>query len=130
MLGSRTYKGNQITSSTPVGLIILTYDAILKHANLARLAVENKDIAAMCEHTHRATEGIIELASNLDHEKGGEIATNLSKLYAYFIRRLSDGMNLSDKEAYSEVISLVSSLKASWVEVSHKRDASRVQAHG
>jgi len=84
----------------------------------------------MCEHTHRATEGIIELASNLNHEKGGEIATNLSRLYAYFIRRLSDGMNLSDKEAYSEVISLLTSLKASWVEVSRKRETPRVQAHG
>jgi len=131
MLGSRTYKGNQVTSSTPVGLIILTYDVILKHTNLARLAVENKDIAAMCEHTHRATEGIIELATSLNHEKGGEIADNLGRLYAYCIRRLSDGMNLSDKEAYSEVVSLLSPLKASWTEVARKGESrQRLQAHG
>lgn len=131
MFGSRTYKDNQVTSSTPVGLIILTYDATLKHANLARLAIENKDIPAMCEHSHRATEGIIELATNLDYDNGGEIASNLGSLYAYCIRRLSDGMNLSDREAYSEVINLLTSLKTSWVAMSQKNDASKkLQAHG
>ena len=47
-------------------------------------------------------------------ESGGEIATNLRKLYMYMNGRIDDANIKMDPEIVNEVISLLSELNRSW----------------
>ena len=65
----------------------------------------------------RAQAILNELRANLNHEAGGEIATNLDRLYDYYLRRLFEA-NLRKQEApLIEVEGLVRTLRDGWAEM-------------
>jgi len=124
MSGYQAYRGNQINTAGPLGLIILSYDALYRSLGRARHAIHGGDLAAEADHTARAMEAIIELAGSLDFEAGGEVAQDLSVLYAYMMKRLSDGMCSCSTDAVDEVMSLVKTLREGWAGLSEQQQAS------
>ena len=75
-------------------------------------------MAAEADHLARALEALIELATSLDMEKGGTIASGLGNLYAYMNRRLLEGSTADTGAAIDEVLTLASSLREGWQELS------------
>ncbi len=131
MTGYKAYQGHQVDGSSPLGLVILSYEALYKSLGHARRAIIAGDLAAEADHTGRAIEAIIELATSLDMEKGGKIATSLAALYAYMIRRLNEGMCSCSTEAVDEVMQLVVTLREGWEEIARQQQhqpASRARA--
>jgi len=120
MTGYKAYQGNQVEGSGPLGLVLLSYEALYKSLGHARRAIEAGDLTAEVDHTGRAVEAIIELSTSLDAEKGGQIATSLASLYGYMIRRLHEGMCSCSCEAVDEVLGLVHTLREGWQEL-HQR---------
>ncbi|MDX8389698.1 MAG: flagellar export chaperone FliS [Mariprofundaceae bacterium] len=127
MAGYKTYRGNQVEGTGPLGLILLTYDSLHKSLLRARRAIEAGDLAAEADHSGRSLEALIELTSSLDMEKGGEVAVNLSRLYTYMNKRLTDGMCSCSTAAIDEVIDLTQSLREGWqqMELAQKREEVR-----
>ena len=131
MVGYRAYKGNQIESSTPVGLVVLTYDSIIKHLHLAHHHAVNLDFQHVCEHGARASEGILDLLSSLDHQKGGDLAIKLEQLYAYCLRCVQQGMMESDPDEFMKAIDVMNTLKEAWDDLAHRQQVpSMMQAYG
>jgi len=114
MSGYQAYQGNQINTAGPLGLVLLSYDALYKALGRAVHAINGGDLCAEADHTGRALEAIIELASSLDLEAGGEVSQDLSVLYGYMMKRLSDGMCTCSTEAAEEVMGLVLTLREGW----------------
>ena len=114
MAGYKTYQGNQVEGAGPLGLVLLTYEALFKSLGHARRAIEAGDLAAEVDHTSRALEAVVELSTSLDMEKGDDIAESLAALYAYMIRRLNEGMCSCSTEAVDEVLDLVQTLREGW----------------
>ncbi len=114
MTGYRAYQGNQVEGSGPLGLVLLTYEALYKSLAHAYRAVEGGDLAAEVDHTGRALEALIELSTSLNAEKGGEVTKNLGALYAYMIKRLSEGMCSCSTGHIKEVMQLVQTLREGW----------------
>jgi len=114
MTGYKVYQGNQIEGTGPLGLVILTYDALNKSLGRARLGIESKDFAEEATHTARALEALIELSTSLNMEQGGEVATNLARLYSYMSSRLTDAMCSGSTTAVDEVMALASTLRDGW----------------
>ncbi|MDX8397415.1 MAG: flagellar export chaperone FliS [Mariprofundaceae bacterium] len=125
MGGYKAYQGNQISTASPLGLIILSYDALYKSLARAQHAIDGGDLAAEADHTSRALEALIELSSSLNMEKGGEIAQDLASLYSYMMQRLSSGMCSCSTEAVEEVMKLVTTLREGWEALSPERQAHR-----
>ena len=123
MAGYKAYQGNQVEGSGPLGLVLLTYEALYKSLGHAMRAIEVGDLAAEVDHTGRAMEAIIELSTSLDSEKGGNIATSLASLYAYMVRRLNEGMCSCSIEAVDEVATLVQTLREGWQGVQEQQPA-------
>jgi flagellar protein FliS len=121
MTGYKAYQGHQVDGSSPLGLVILSYEALYKSLGRARRAIIAGDLAAEADHTGRAIEAIIELATSLDMEKGGKIATSLAALYAYMIRRLNENMCSCSTETVDEVMQLVMTLREGWEEIARQR---------
>jgi len=121
MGGYKAYQGNQVNTSSPLGLIILSYDALYKALARAEHAIEGGDLAAEADHTGRSLEALIELSSSLNIELGGDVAYDLASLYAYMMRRLSEGMCSCSTDAVVEVMQLVLTLREGWEGLSPDR---------
>ena len=114
MGGYKAYQGNQVNTASPLGLIILSHDALYKALGRAQHAIEGGDLAAEADHTGRAVEALIELSSSLNIELGGDVAYDLASLYAYMMRRLNEGMCSCSTDAVVEVMQLVLTLREGW----------------
>lgn len=118
MTGYQKYRGIQVEGASPLELVLLTYDVLIKSLRLARLAGDEKNFSAEADHLTRALEALVELGTSLDVENGGSIAENLANLYAYMSRRLLEGSTRNTGESIDEVLSLAGSLREGWQELS------------
>lgn len=93
-----------VMSASPHQLIEMLFDGANSALVRARLFLEQGDVVAKGEALSKAI-NIIDngLKAGLDQEKGGEIATNLSELYDYMIRRLLQANLRNDAQAIEEV---------------------------
>ena len=122
MTGYQAYQGNQIEGAGPLGLVLLTYEALYKSLGRARLAIQAGDMSAEADHTSRAMEALIELSSSLNMEQGGEIAQNLASLYVYMMNRLTEGLCSCSTENLDEVMLLVQNLREGWMNLSAQQN--------
>jgi len=114
MNGVDVYKEHAINTQSKGRLIVMLYDGAIKFMNLAIKELEAGDYAAKSEHIARAQDIINELNAVLDIDAGGEIASNLRKLYCFMMRRLSEANTRKDPAMIREVIELMEELNSSW----------------
>ncbi len=115
MVGHQKYQTHQVEGAGPLGLVLLTYEALYKSLAQAKSAIIANDIQAETHHISRALEAIIELSSSLDLEQGGDVARNLSLLYQYLSQRLSDGMCTFSTQSVDEAMALTQTLREGWL---------------
>jgi len=128
----QAYQGHQVEGAGPLGLVLLTYEALYKSLARARLAIESGDLQAEAEHIGRAMEALIELSTSLNMEAGGQVASGLASLYVYMMNQLTSGLCSGSTDAVDEVIRLVQELREGWMNLSlcqePQEDANRLQA--
>jgi flagellar secretion chaperone FliS len=113
------YRETEVRSRTPVELVVMLYDGALRFVDVARASIERNDIEARGRAVSRALDIISELRSTLDHEKGGDIANSLERLYAYITGRLVDASVKRDARPLEEASTLLRTLRDAWAGVSH-----------
>ena len=120
--GARAYQTQSILTASPGQLVLLMYDGALRFMAQARagfaLPEENpRRIETIHTALLRAQAILSELRANLDMEAGGDIATNLDRLYDYHIRRLFECNMRKDEAPLIEVEGLVRTLRDAWAEM-------------
>lgn len=108
------YQNNTITTQSRGGLIVMLYDGAIKALRQATGALEDGNIAAKGQYIGKATDIIIELSSVLDMEAGGEIATDLRRLYEFMISHITQAHIKNDPKMMGEVIALLEDLNQGW----------------
>ena len=110
-----------VMSANPNQLIEMLFDGANSALVRARLFMQQGDIVAKGEALSKAI-NIIDngLKAGLDQENGGEIATNLSALYDYMIRRLLQANLRNDCQAIEEVEELLGNIADAWKQISPK----------
>ncbi|SFR00927.1 MULTISPECIES: flagellar export chaperone FliS [unclassified Enterobacter] len=108
-----------VMSASPHQLIVMLFDGAHSALVRARLFLQSGEMVAKGEALSKAI-NIIDngLKAGLDHEKGGEIATNLSSLYDYMIRRLLQANLHNDGQAIEEVEGLLANIADAWKQIS------------
>jgi len=108
-----TAYGN-LADASPYQVVQLMLDALLSRIAEATGHLERGETAAKGEKIGKAL-GIIEgLLLGLDKERGGDIATNLERLYDYASRTLLKA-NLENRvDLLKEVSSLLREIKLGW----------------
>ena len=86
---SAYYKRVKIETATPEALILMLYDGALRFMTQAEQAFEEKSIEKINNNLVRVQAIFTELQTSLDKSKGGEIATNLERLYIFFKEKLT-----------------------------------------
>jgi flagellar protein FliS len=114
MKGIAAYQDSTITTQSKGRLIVLLYDGAIKFLKLAIKELQANNYEAKGKYINKAQDIINELNAVLDMNTGGEIATNLRKLYCFMNNRLSEANIKRDPKIISEVIKLLEELNQSW----------------
>jgi flagellar protein FliS len=86
--GSRAYKNASITTASREQILIMLYEAAIRHVKKASEAIEKNKIKEKCESIGKAHDIINELVATLDHKIGGALAADLERLYNFIIEQL------------------------------------------
>ena len=114
MNGVSAYQETTVTTESKGRLIVMLYDGAIKFMRLAIRELEAQNDEAKGRYINKAQDIINELNTILDMEAGGEVATNLRKLYVFMARHLSQANAKRDPQMIREVISLMEELNKSW----------------
>lgn len=125
---ARAYQAQSILTASPGQLVLLMYDGALRFIAQARVAFtlppeDLSRIHLINTALLRAQAVLTELRANLDMKSGGELATNLDRLYEYHLRRLQEANLRKDEAPVIEVERLVRSLRDGWAEMLCGREA-------
>ena len=114
MNGFRAYQETSITTQSKGNLVVMLYDGAIKFMKLAIKELEAGNYEAKGNYIDKARAIINELDAVLDMEAGGEIASNLRKLYLFMNQRLAEANTKKDPQRIREVIKLMEELNQGW----------------
>ena len=117
-----TYKQVSVETSvdqaTPHNLVEMLFDGLLVAVGAARAAMQRGDIKTKCKQIVVAVRILEEgLKCALNMEQGGELASNLDRLYGYCVVRLTQANARNDDAALAEVQRLIEPLAKSWKQI-------------
>lgn len=104
----------QVFEASPHQLIQMLMQGALDRLAKAQGALERGWLPEKGELIGKAVSIIAGLKDVLDFEQGGELATNLDRLYDYMIRRLSEANRNNDPVILEEVSCLIREIKSGW----------------
>ncbi|CAM5619838.1 Flagellar protein FliS OS=Stutzerimonas stutzeri OX=316 GN=CXK95_10375 PE=3 SV=1 [Stutzerimonas stutzeri] len=104
----------QVTEADPHRLIQMLMQGGLDRIAQARGAMEREAFAEKGVLIGKAINIIGGLRDVLDKEAGGELATNLERLYEYMTMRLFEASRHNDVSKLDEVAKLLGEIKSGW----------------
>ena len=115
--GHDAYLESRVLAADPVELVSLLYQACTQAVREARCYLAAGQIAARSREINKACAIVIELATSLDHERGGEISQRLALLYDYMERRLLQANMQQSDAPLADVLGLLTTLSEAWAGV-------------
>jgi flagellar protein FliS len=115
-----TYIEQQVLNESPLARVARLYDMTAVEIARARAALGTGNLAAKGLAVQRATRTIGVLHASLDMERGGDVARNLDRLYAYCQRRLAEAHARNDDRAFAEIAGYVAALGSAWREIASR----------
>ncbi len=107
-----------VHGSSPQQLIGMLFDGMLKSIAVAKMAIARGDIPVKVRELGKAVRILQEgLMGNLDIQRGGIVAANLSQIYEYCGMRLVQANVRNDVDALEEVTQLLSTVSAGWAQM-------------
>jgi flagellar protein FliS len=110
----QAYIHDEILTADPVRLVQLLYRGAIEATGDARRRLKEGDIKGRSAAITKAVEILAELASSLDHSKGGKLSAQLAELYDYMQRRLLAANSEQSEAPLAEVEELMETLEGAW----------------
>lgn len=121
------YVANQVLTANPAELIMMLFDEgirTLKKAEAA-FAIETPDrLETIHNHLIHVQDVLLELSYSLNHEKGGDVAANLGRIYDFMLRHLKYANVEKQLQAVTDVRELLTTLRDAWQTVVEKEQDS------
>lgn len=111
------YKQMEVDTTDPLKLVVMLYEGAISSLKLAIDYIEKKEYEAKYKQLNKAQNIIFELMSSLDHERGGEVASNLNSLYTFMVTRIIEANSTLDTGLLQEIIGLLDNLNSAWKEL-------------
>ena len=114
---SDTYKQQSILTAPPGRLVVILYDDYVRFLFQTAYAMHKGNRKVSQERLRRAEAIIDELRVTLDHDKGGDIASNLDALYGFSRSHLIKAWTEQDANKIDEVSRLMGELRDAWAQI-------------
>jgi len=108
------YQQNDVFSMSPARRVVFLYGQTLASLRQAARYLEKSDIEQRSRCMMRASEIVGELLCSLDFEAGGEIATNLARLYTWMMSEIFEVDRLRDTRRLEKLTAIVAELHSAW----------------
>jgi len=112
-----SYRQLEIVSSSPEVLVLRLYEAALRHCRTGREHAEAGRVRERNEAATKALAIVGELQQVLDFERGGEIARELDRLYAFASERLVAACVTGGAPALGDALRVLEPLHEGWAGV-------------
>ncbi|MEW6413016.1 MAG: flagellar export chaperone FliS [Candidatus Zixiibacteriota bacterium] len=109
------YQKSEIMGKSQLDLILLVYDGAISAFKAASRAYRENESNKGFEQLERAKRFVTHLYTTLDNEKGGEIAEQLGKLYAFVINQTNVIEGTKDLKLIDDNISVLNNLRQGWL---------------
>jgi len=109
-----TYRRIDTMGKSPLDLILKVYDGAIAAYDSARECYKNEDFQGGYDQLERARRFVTHLYTTLDLEKGGEIAENLVKLYAFLISQTDLAIATKDITVLTSNVKMLRNLREAW----------------
>jgi flagellar secretion chaperone FliS len=121
------YREAAVNGATSVQLVVLLYEQIVDDLRKASKAIREKRIDARTNAINHAIVIIGHLQSNLDYDRGGDVARKLERFYNMLRGKLLEAQFSSSTDILTEEIGLLLDLRDAWTVV-NKEEAARSAA--
>lgn len=108
------YKQTSINTSTKEELTLMLYDGCIKFMNIAKIAIEEKNIKKANDNLLKAQAIISELDLTLNKEI--EISKNMHLLYDFILNRLIESNLKKEVSLIQDAYEIVVDLRDAWKE--------------
>ncbi len=112
-----SYKKSQVETANQLSLIIMLYDRAILLLGKAREEISENKHEEKHDSLTKACNIVFELVQSLDQDKGGEIATSLSRLYGFVVREILDADTNLNIKALDTAKTILSELRTSWKDI-------------
>ena len=112
-----TYQRVEVTSRSPLELVILLYDGAIGALRQTHTAMVEKDLVAKARHMKKAMQVVHHLQSTLNMEEGGEVATSLDTVYRDVVTRVLEANVTGRPELLHEAVMLLTTVRTAWTEI-------------
>jgi len=110
-----------VETADPHQLVAMLFEGLIQSVGRARASLARGDLAGKGEQIIKAVRILDEgLKPALNLEQGGDIAINLSDLYAYCVMRLTQANLRNDDVALGDVLKVIEPLAQGWKQIGGK----------
>jgi len=130
------YLLQRINGATPEQVIIMLMEGGQRFLGQAISAMAKRDVPAKARLVNRVSAIIEELIVQLNHEGGGELVVNLTRLYEWWLNELFEGSQNNQSDRLERIHRQMGEVKASWEELQGhqpapaQREASSLSSEG
>jgi flagellar secretion chaperone FliS len=117
MDAAAAYRRRAVEGATPIGLIVLLYQAAVLEMRKGIAALQGRDIEARTNAFNRVLAILGELKRALDFERGGEVAHNFQRLYLLAERIILDCSVRQDLGQLPDLLEQFERILAAWRQV-------------
>ena len=110
----RLQNESRAAAADPVELVTMLYDELETAVGVLAAMVRQGQRISATEPAHRARALLIGLDVNLDRDKGGDVATALSRVYRSMRRKLDDAVAANSAEGLAELLEGILTISAAW----------------
>lgn len=114
----QAYQNNSILTASPEELILMLYNGAIKFCNLAREAIEQKNVPKSHEYIVKAQNIIWELRVTLD--KKYPVAEDMERMYEFIYNLLVQANISKDKEKLETATQFIREFRDTWKEAIKK----------
>ncbi|BDU78823.1 flagellar export chaperone FliS [Mesoterricola sediminis] len=127
------YLIQQINGASPERLMFMLLEGAQKFLLQAIAAVRRRDIATRARMVNRVSSIVEELAIRLNHEEGGELVGNLTRIYDWWLKELFEASQRNEAERLETIERQIAEMKTAWAELDQRQSttqASPLSAQG
>jgi len=114
---ARMYRESAVRCASPVGLIVILYEEVIRSLRRAQHASEKNDVEQLFLAVSHAIRVIGHLQSVLNFELGGKVAHNLSRFYNVSRGAILKAGKTGNAQALASVAADFSNLAQAWQQV-------------
>jgi flagellar secretion chaperone FliS len=106
-----------VASGDSHALVLMLMDGAIERMSIAQGCIERGEIVRKAKLLHSCVRLVAELRGSLNLKDGGELASNLSNLYDYIVRRLLLANAGNDRSCVAEALSLLGEIRSAWAAI-------------